>query len=77
MGMLKDLLYNKGNKNLEIGRVMFAVSVFLFWGAVFYAIYKGDPFDPLAVGGGVAAIFTGAAGVLFVRQKHEDGGDGA
>ena len=75
MSIIKDLLYTKGNASLDITRVSILFSVLAFWAGVgFDAVHNGK-FDPIAVGGGVAAVFTGAAGWLHFRQKQE-GSDG-
>lgn len=71
MKLLKDLLYTKGNAALDISRLCALMSVVCFWGGVFYSLYKGGSFDPIAVGTGCAAIFAGAAGWIFYRQKME------
>ena len=71
MKILKDLLYNGGNKSLDIARLSAFLSVLSFWGGVFYSIYQGGEFDPMNVGTGCAAIFAGAAGWIYYRQKHE------
>ena len=71
MKLIKDLLYNRDNENLEIARLCSLVSVLCFWGGVFFSIYQGNSFEPLAVGGGIAAIFAGAAAWIHWRQKHE------
>lgn len=73
--VLKDLLYTKGNTNLDIARVSILFSILCFWGGVLTLVVDKGEFDPLAVGGGIAAIFTGAAGWLHFRQKQE-GSDG-
>ena len=71
MKILKDLVYNKGNKSLDIARLSALLSVLSFWGGVFYSIYQGKEFDPMNVGTGCAAIFAGAAGWIYYRQKQE------
>lgn len=71
MSILKDLLYNKNNTNLDISRVCSLGSVVSFWGGVFWLLATKGEFDPVAVGGGCAAIFAGAAGWIHFRQKHE------
>ena len=71
MKLIKDLLYNKNNKALDIARFSAFISVLSFWGGVFYSIYAGGEFDPMNVGTGVAAIFAGSAGWIYYRQKQE------
>jgi hypothetical protein len=68
---LKDLLYNKDNAALDISRACSLVTVLVFLGL---AIYSMDKFEPVAFGGGAAALFAGCAGWIFARQKFESGG---
>ena len=72
MSIIKDLLYTKGNEALDISRLSSLLSVICFWGGVFWLLASKGQFDPIAVGGGCAAIFAGAAGWIHFRQKHED-----
>lgn len=71
MPVMKDLLYSKNNKFLDIARVSVALSVLAFWGCVITMAVRGE-FDPMAVGGGCAAIFTGAGAWIYARQKQEE-----
>jgi hypothetical protein len=71
--LIKDLLYSRGNASLDIARLSALLSVLCFWGGVFWSIWKGGTFDPIAVGTGCAAIFAGAAGWIHMRQKNENG----
>ena len=73
MSLIKDLHYSKDNGHLEIARLCSLTSVICFWGGVFFSVYRGGDFDPIAVGTGCAAIFAGAAGWIYWRQKHENG----
>lgn len=73
MKLLKDLLYSKGNISLDIARLAALVSVLCFWGGVFWALARGEGFEPVGVGTGCAAIFAGAAGWIHFRQKQEGG----
>jgi hypothetical protein len=69
--LLKDLLYTRNNLSLDIARLSSFVSVVAFWAGVFWSLHRTGAFDPVAVGGGCAAIFAGAAGWIHFRQKHE------
>ncbi len=68
MKIIKDLLYTKGNAALDIARVCSLISVISFWVGVFTGRITGDA---LTVGGGIAAIFGGAAAWIHFRQKQE------
>lgn len=73
MSIIKDLLYNKGNTALDIARLSSFISVICFWGGVLWLLGSKGTFDPVAVGGGCAAIFAGAAGWIYARQAKEGG----
>jgi hypothetical protein len=70
--LVKDLLYDKNNEYLDISRASVGLSVVCFWAACgFQVALNPDKFDPLAVGGGIAALFAGGAGWIYARQKYE------
>ncbi len=71
MKLLKDLLYTRNNVSLDIARLSSLVSVLAYWGGVFWTLVSTGAFDPVAVGGGCAALFAGAAGWIHFRQRHE------
>lgn len=71
MKILKDLLYSKGNESLDIARLSSFLSILSFWGGVFWLLGQKGEFDPVAVGGGCAAIMAGVAGWIQFRQKQE------
>lgn len=72
MKVLKDLLYTRDNKALDISRLCSLLSVICFWGGVGWTTYRlPESFDPVEIGTGCAAIFAGAAGWIHFRQKHE------
>lgn len=75
MKLIKDILYNKGNVNLDIARLsaLFAVVGFLAMGG--YEVYQSGAFDPVEYGGGWAALCGGSGGWIYARQKYEDGND--
>lgn len=75
MGVFKDLLYTKGNLALDITRVSVAFSVVCFWVGVLSHTFSKGEFDAISVGGGIAAVFTGAAGWMHFRQKQEGPND--
>lgn len=75
MKLIKDLLYDKGNEHLDISRFSVGFSVLCFWAACGMQVWQ-DPakFDPMAVGGGIAALFAGGAGWIYARQRYEKDG---
>jgi hypothetical protein len=70
-GLLKDLLYTRGNVSLDIARLSSMLSVLAFWGGVGWHVWRNGAFDPVAVGTGCAALMAGCAGWIFFRQQHE------
>lgn len=75
MNAVKDLLYSAGNLHLDIARLSTFLSILAFWGMVIWHHAETKEFDPVAVGGGTAAIFTAGAGWIYFRKKQE-GQDG-
>ncbi|MEP9402054.1 hypothetical protein [Sphingomonas sp. VNH70] len=72
--LLKDLLYTRNNVSLDISRLSALLSVVLFWiGTGWKLVVHGD-FDPIATGGGIAAIFAASAAWIHFRQRHEPPG---
>ena len=69
MKFLKDLLYTKDNQALDISRACSLLVVLVFVGL---AIANYDKFEPVAFGGGSAALFGGCAAWIFARQKYEN-----
>lgn len=69
--LLKDLLFTRYNVSLDIARLCALLSVIAFWACVIWALAARGEFDPVAVGGGCAAIFAAAAGWIHFRQRNE------
>lgn len=74
MSIFKDLLYTKDNQALDISRLSVFFSVLAFWAALGWQVYQTpEKFDPMATGGGIAALFAGGAGWIYARQRYEHG----
>jgi len=82
MRPVKDLLYTKGNKALDIARVtcflggltFFGLSIADFTIRAIIALENGEAvtlFDPVLWGGGFAGFAGGAAGWMHFRAKTE------
>ena len=76
MKLVKDLLFSKDNQFLDIARLSAGLSVLAFWGCVVFQVVHTGAFDPMATGGGAAALFGGAAAWIYARQKQEGSGNG-
>lgn len=74
MKLLKDLLYNHNNANLDIARLSAFLGVIGFLGATGYSLFLGGDFEPTAWGAGWAALCGGNAAWIYARQKHETTG---
>lgn len=77
MKLLKDLIYNKGNKALDISRLSALLGVIGFLGATGYSLYIGGEWEPTAWGAGWAAMCGGSAAWIYARQRHENTDDPA
>lgn len=70
---LKDLLYNKGNENLDIARFCSLFANIAYWIAAAYVINKGTGTIGLVeLGGGWAAVAAGSASWILARQIQEN-----
>lgn len=73
MKLVKDLLYNKANRHLDIARLSALLGVIGFLAATGYSIYQGGEFEPTAWGAGWAALCGGNAAWIYARQQKETG----
>jgi len=71
MKILKDLLYNGGNKSLDISRLSSLLAVLTFLAASIWHVVQNKTFDPVAFGGGWTAVCAGCGGWIYARQKWE------
>lgn len=71
MKPVKDLLYTKGNKALDIARVVCMMGGFTFFGLSIADFVFQREFDPMLFGTGFAAFAGGAAGWMHFRSKAE------
>ena len=71
MKLIKDLLYNKENQNLDIARLCALLGVIGYVSMSGYSIYQGGFFEPTAWGTGWAALCGGNAAWIYARQQHE------
>jgi uncharacterized membrane protein YjjB (DUF3815 family) len=71
MKLLKDLLYNRDNVNLDIARLSAFLGVVGFLAATGYSLYLGGDFEPAVWGTGWAALCGGNAAWIYARQAQE------
>jgi hypothetical protein len=71
--VLLQAFSGKDNQTLDIGRVLWAVSVLSFLGMGFFGIYKGEVKDFLAMGTGIAAVLAAGGAAIGLKSKTEPG----
>jgi hypothetical protein len=67
--ILRDLFSGTDNNSIEMGRTLWALSVLAAIVLQGVAVAKGQPFNAIEFGGGVAALL--AAGGFGVAQKDK------
>jgi len=74
MNWVRNLLTGKDNQTIDMGRVLWAVSLVSLVGNEAYAIgWHGQPFDPSAFATGCAAILAGGGAALGFKAHTEPG----
>ena len=76
MKLVKDLLFNRENKHLDIARLSALLGVIGFLGATGYSLYLGGEFEPAVWGTGWAALCGGNAAWIYARQAQDKPGAG-
>lgn len=71
MKLVKDLLYNRDNQNLDIARLSALLGVLGFLAATGYSLWLGGTFEPAVWGTGWAALCGGNAAWIYARQSQE------
>ena len=69
--LLRQTFTGADNKTLDIGRILWALSVLSFLSMGFYGIFKGQVMDYLAFGTGVAAVLAAGGAALGFKAKAE------
>lgn len=71
--ILRELFSGKDNKTLDVGRILWAMSILSFLGMGFYGIYSDQVIDFLAYGTGLSGLLAaGGAALGFKRQTEPD-----
>ena len=72
---LKDLIFQtftgKDNKTLDLGRILWAKGVIIFFGISIYDIYNGGVFDPSSWGIGLGAVLAAGGAALGFKASTE------
>ena len=72
---LKDLILQtftgKDNKTLDLGRILWAKGVIIFFGLSIYDISRGTPFDASTWGIGLGAVLAAGGAALALKASTE------
>lgn len=71
--LLIQTFSGKDNQTLDVGRILWALSILSFLGMGFYGIYKGQVVDYIAFGTGAAALLAAGGAALGMKAKTEPG----
>jgi len=75
MEKIKNLLIQtftgKDNNTLDIGRILWALGVFVFFALSIHAVWRGQVFDAIAWGTGFGAVLAGGGVALKVKETTE------
>ena len=64
----------KDNETIDIGRILWALGVLVFFGMSVYSAYKGQAFDAVAWGTGFSAVLVAGGAALGFKSKTEPDG---
>lgn len=67
----RDIFTGVDGKTYDMGRVLWAESVIAYTLMTAYAVWKGQVIDPLAWGGGLAAIMGAGGAALGLKASTE------
>ena len=72
---LKNLIFQtftgKDNKTLDLGRILWAKGVIIFFGLSIYDIYRGAAFDASTWGIGLGAVLAAGGAALAFKSSTE------
>lgn len=69
--LFTNLFTGKDNQTHDIGRLLWAVSVLAFLGMSFFAIWRGQAFDPVAWGTAIALVLAGGGASVAIKSHTE------
>lgn len=72
---LRDLFTGKDNKTWDLGRVMWAKGVIVYFAMTFYSLYKAIPIDPLNWATGFGAILAAGGAAIMLKRNDEPAPD--
>lgn len=65
------LFTGKDNKSLDVGRIIWFVSVLSFIAFAFLGLYMGKPTDYIAYGTGLSTLLAAGGAALGLKSKTE------
>lgn len=71
--LFKQAFTGKDNETIDIGRILWAVSVLSFVVMGFAGVYKGQVTDYLQYGSGIAAVLAAGGAAIGFKGKTEPG----
>jgi hypothetical protein len=72
MKALNDILTGKDNETHDFGRWLAMLSILVGLGLEIYVVVaRGEKFDMMAFGGGIAALVTGVGVLLKLKKDTE------
>jgi len=75
MSKFKNILLQtftgKDNKTLDLGRILWAKGVLIFFGLSIYDVYRGSPFDASVWGIGLGAVLAAGGAALALKSSTE------
>ena len=64
----------KDNHTLDLGRILWAIGVLVYFALSVHAQWHGQVFDPVAWGGGFGAILAAGGAALWAKKDTEPKG---
>lgn len=69
--IFRELFSGKDNQTLDVGRILWAMSIISFLGMGFYGIYSDQIIDYLAYGTGLSGLLAAGGAALGLKSKTE------
>ena len=61
----------KDNQTLDLGRILWALGVLVFFAMSIYSVWHGTPFNAIDWGTGFAAVLTAGGATLWLKRETE------
>ncbi len=67
----KHIFTGKDNETYDMGRILWAVGVVIFFGLAIYDVINSNKFDALSYGTGLGGLLTGGGAGIALKSKTE------